>query len=611
MAKKSWVDGHDITPNSIPLDRLAGMFDPASKGSRPPRPGDPTLPTQPTIKPGVLPSVDSYFTHNDSPGAPNPPANVTVGVAFRSAVISWDVPPEAAFREWEVYEGTATGFTPDTTGLTNRRLKTRQTVVTVTGETGTTRYYKVCAVNTRDERSSFVEVHADYTSVPTAELVQDDLTAIYDATLAAAGDYADGAIAAAVLEAQASNEGVTPAMLNAAIATEVSNRNAAIASEIGTFSDSVADDIDAARLAAIDASLTGEFVGTFGAGVIYGGQVLTTQLTAGTALIGNALIGDLAATKITAGTLQAGVIYGGQVLTNQLVAGTALIGDALIGNLNASHIQTGTINASVVWGGTIGTNKLVASGALIGRALIADLAVGTAQIDNLAVTNAKIQSLSADKITAGTIDASVINVTNLDAAKIRADTFDGIDINGVTITGSTFIAETDPELGVALEINEQAITFIQQGAGFEGEDLWLGGIRIRTLPEDRTDLIIESGNVVGTNSFQNGAVIIGTPEEGVYGALEAGAASFEHMSALNFDCGTFTADHQTAGDDEPHRVNFHHPFSAPPCVVATVASSVPSIARCGVTDIDETGFTMNIYRTNTTLTGTRWIAMLL
>ncbi len=110
--------------------------------------GDP-----PPIELSRLPAFETYFTDADPDGAPAPVTGLTGATTRAGVLLSWDLPPEARWRRWEVYEGTAADFVPVTPILT-----TTVTVVAIPRDPGSGPwYYKVRALNTRDEASTDVQ----------------------------------------------------------------------------------------------------------------------------------------------------------------------------------------------------------------------------------------------------------------------------------------------------------------------------------------------------------------------------------------------------------------------------------------------------------------------
>jgi hypothetical protein len=100
-----------------------------------------------------LPAFETYFTDADPDGAPAPVTGLTGATTRAGVLLSWDLPPEARWRRWEVYEGTAADFVPVTPILT-----TTVTVVAIPRDPGSGPwYYKVRALNTRDEASTDVQ----------------------------------------------------------------------------------------------------------------------------------------------------------------------------------------------------------------------------------------------------------------------------------------------------------------------------------------------------------------------------------------------------------------------------------------------------------------------
>ncbi|MEI6724597.1 MAG: SGNH/GDSL hydrolase family protein [Actinomycetes bacterium] len=130
-----------------------------------------------------LPAFESYFTQSDTIGLPGAPTNVEASLVFKTLILSWDLPSEALWRSWEVYEDVTAGFVPDTTSgnYTNRAYLGTQTVVTIKHDpSAVAYYYKLCAVNSRGERSPFAVVPGGpfvYTGLITQDFVDGAITA--------------------------------------------------------------------------------------------------------------------------------------------------------------------------------------------------------------------------------------------------------------------------------------------------------------------------------------------------------------------------------------------------------------------------------------------------
>ncbi|MDR3687608.1 MAG: hypothetical protein P4L93_11700 [Coriobacteriia bacterium] len=114
----------------------------------------------PSITVGNMPAFNSYFQQADTVGTPNAPQNLDGALAFKTLILHWDLPPEALWRTYEIYEDYTAGFTPDTTSgnFTNRVYSGDQTVVPIKHGVGEGPFfYKVCSVKSDGvTRSPFV-----------------------------------------------------------------------------------------------------------------------------------------------------------------------------------------------------------------------------------------------------------------------------------------------------------------------------------------------------------------------------------------------------------------------------------------------------------------------
>lgn len=143
---------------------------------------------------------------------PEVPSNVSAIGLMKSVMLDWS-PAATAFGEWEVYRDTSSGFTPDTSGYTNRIYRGVSCVVTDDVPVlGTTYYYKVCGVNWQNTRSSFsASVSATTGTVGSTEIA--DLavtTAKIDALAVTTAKIADLNVTTAKIAALA----VTSAKIN-------------------------------------------------------------------------------------------------------------------------------------------------------------------------------------------------------------------------------------------------------------------------------------------------------------------------------------------------------------------------------------------------------------
>lgn len=128
----------------------------------------------------LLPEWVNYWRDTDPVGPPAAPSGSSGSVAFKNVILAWNLPDIdlTLFRTYEVYEGTTVGFAPDTTNFSNRKFVTSSTVVSIPHDVGpTTYYFKVCAVNTRGERSPFISFGPYvYQAVPGTEIADAAIT---------------------------------------------------------------------------------------------------------------------------------------------------------------------------------------------------------------------------------------------------------------------------------------------------------------------------------------------------------------------------------------------------------------------------------------------------
>jgi hypothetical protein len=161
--------------------------------------------------------------------------------------------------------------------------------------------------------------------------------------------------------------------------------------------------------------------------------------------IGNAVVANLDAGKITTGFLDAARINAGTI-TATMIASTALDAKTITGStirtsagpnsrvifdtsgiraINATGTTTVNIGSdgSASFNGSVTASSFTATGLVDGN----DLA-------NNAIVNRHIESLSATKINAGTINAAAITVINLNATNITTGTLSG---RAITVGDST------------------------------------------------------------------------------------------------------------------------------------------------------------------------------
>ncbi|OIK11972.1 hypothetical protein BIV60_17105 [Bacillus sp. MUM 116] len=225
---------------------------------------------------------------------------------------------------------------------------------------------------------------------------------------------------------------------------------------------------------------------------------ITGQTTIDNAVIKDAMIASLTASKLTAGTIDANVITVKNLTAAAFVTGTITATSGIIASLDASKITTGTLDAnkvivanlsaSVIITGTLDATKvtvksltasafvagtITAESGVIGsidaskitvgtldanKVTIANLSVGTGAIQNLAVTNAKLANLSVN--TAQIIDGAITNakignlavddakIASISADKIKVGTLVGIKLTGNTIEGGSITGSYFYNFGV-------------------------------------------------------------------------------------------------------------------------------------------------------------------
>lgn len=87
------------------------------------------------------------------------------------------------------------------------------------------------------------------------------------------------------------------------------------------------------------------------------------------------------------------------------------------------------------------TNETKIDKAIITSAMIGSVDAGTISVGTLDAAKIRVINLDASSISTGILDASKIRVKNLNASEITAGTLKAIDIQGVTITGSTLVSD--------------------------------------------------------------------------------------------------------------------------------------------------------------------------
>ena len=201
----------------------------------------------PAIDPALLPAFDAYFTGADPEGAPEAVTGLTGAANLGGLILAWDLPAEALWRAWEVYEGDEPGFSPLSVLLT-----TNQTVVGLTRDPGSgPYYYQVRALNTRGEASAAVEVGPFTIPLVTAPDIGEG--SVHAAALAAgAVDLAAATVTGQLLAERLADNAVTLAKVDATVTDLIDDAAAAAASAGGQAAQALAD-AAAAQAAAAEA----------------------------------------------------------------------------------------------------------------------------------------------------------------------------------------------------------------------------------------------------------------------------------------------------------------------------------------------------------------------
>lgn len=191
------------------------------------------------------------------------------------------------------------------------------------------------------------------------------------------------------------------------------------------------------------------------------GELITLSAQIADAIITNAKINTLDASKITAGTIGAEIINLGDS-SFKLDGGNKLM---TIEDSQVSPVERVKIGKLGVDDDDYGIQVYDSSGNLIlGNGGLGNDVVDTIQIQDLAVTDAKINSLTADKLTAGEIDADVIDVTNLNADEISTGELRGINVAASShVTKGSYL--TSSLSGGESTVNVKNTTDFESGGG--------------------------------------------------------------------------------------------------------------------------------------------------
>jgi phage minor structural protein len=231
-------------------------------------------------------------------------------------------------------------------------------------------------------------------------------------------------------------------------------------------------------------------------GILIDGQKIhiTGETTIDDAVITNAMIASLSASKLTAGTIDASVIT--------------------VKNINASNIITGTLDASKV------------------------------TVTNIDASKINTGTLNAARIAAGSIDASKLNVSTLSAISANLGNITAGHIKGVTIEGSTIIANGGTntveltQYGLEVKSKGGNGTYISPGEGIGFGDYFDGNPRSSiyssfdntvTIQGKHLEVVSSVGNVLQLVGFGGASYIeffrdVGTSRSGYFGVPSPSSA---------------------------------------------------------------------------------------
>jgi len=240
--------------------------------------------------------------------------------------------------------------------------------------------------------------------------------------------------------------------------------------------------------------------------------------------IGNAVVANLDAGKITTGFLDGARINAGTI-TATMIAATALDARTITGStvrtsagvnrveLNSSGLFVFSNNTPVVSLNASGTASF--NGSVTASSFTATGLVDGDDLANNSVLTRHVSSLSADKINAGTINANTVTITNLNASNITAGTLTGREINNgngtFSVSAAGALVATSANITGILNSNSGTISGFRLGTPATG-DLFgstaTSGIRPRII--------------FGSNTFQtNDKIRIGW-DEGTNYQIRAG-----------------------------------------------------------------------------------------
>ncbi|MFH0070689.1 phage tail protein [Peribacillus sp. NPDC056705] len=408
---------------------------------------------------------------------PSQPKNVMASGLFQHVQVEWDFVNTISIANYEVYASQIQGFTPD---ISNLVFRGKTSIYSHQASNNQQWYFRVRAVNTHGVAGPFSEE----AMAQTARIISDDILFGPDiaeelrelskeAQLLADGtvdfnmvaddvktpiqnavDQANHAVSNAntatsnaldaIAQAQLSFDAATDAIRKADDATgQVSVLSQTVLGLQSTVSDKVSTSQFTQLAGVVDTKIS-----TVDADGKFATQSQLTQtatsLTSTITQVQNNL--DQVEMTTTSQISQLADNINLRVKENDVVNQINISTEGILIDGKKVHITGQTMIDNAV----IATANI--KDANITTAKIANLAVGTAAIANAAITNAKIANLSVG--TAQLQDAAITNakianasidsakISTMSADKIKVGTLTGININGVTINGSTLKSQS-------------------------------------------------------------------------------------------------------------------------------------------------------------------------
>jgi len=134
-----------------------------------------------------------------------------------------------------------------------------------------------------------------------------------------------------------------------------------------------------------------------------------------------------------------------------------MVGDLLIANLDAGKLTAGYIAAARIAADTIVATMLAADAVLARNIKAGEIVAGKLAVDSVVAANIVAATITGDKLLANTITAREIKAGTITADLLSADAINGKTITGVTIIGATLQASGSSD-SAAINIDKYGIS---------------------------------------------------------------------------------------------------------------------------------------------------------